>query len=180
MIVKRRLRQYNLAMEKKGVDWLGWAGVVILMLALPSLLKGINYLQRLMSGVDGRLASISVDTQRPVGPMTTPTGEVLGLFSQLGSTRLAVSGEGTWVKAYAASKPESVGVLVINKDSKDKHEETVPINFLNIKNNGFVLKETSSNGKSVQEEIATTEGYFQREVFLAPNSAVLLELTPKL
>jgi len=113
------------------------------------------------------------------GIIGKPRYEALRLLTALGNQRLAVTGDGTWVKAFGAKKGESYQVLVVNYDPRGSHSEVVPVTFTNLEARNFVLKQTNLLGGTQQTEIATDEAMLQRQVPLTANSAVLLELTPK-
>lgn len=102
------------------------------------------------------------------------------MLARLGETGLSVSGEGSWVTAIGATKGNTAQVLVVNSDPKGEHSEVVPVTFLDLTSNRFVLNEIFMDGTQTQENVATSEAVWQKEVPLTPNSAVLLELTPKL
>jgi hypothetical protein len=113
------------------------------------------------------------------GILGTPRYEALRLLNQLGSSRLAITGEGTWVTAIGAQKGDSYQVLVVNYDPKGQHSEVVPVNFLNLKDKEFTLTTTMLGGKTVTKEVATTEAVLQQYVSLSSNSVALIELAPK-
>ena len=113
------------------------------------------------------------------GVIGKPRYEALRLLSDLGDQRLAVSGDGTWVRAFGAKKGDTYQVLVVNYDSRGGHSEVVPVTFVNLVNQNFLLRQTAMGGGTTQTEVATTEAILQREIPLIPNSAVLLELTPR-
>ena len=113
------------------------------------------------------------------GVVGKPRYEALRLLSNLGDLRLAVTGDGTWVRAFGAKKGDTYQVLVVNYDPKGGHSEVVPVTFVDLVNQNFSLKQIAMGGGTSQSEVATTEAMLQRNVPLTPNSAVLLELTPK-
>src|SRR3989344_4383143 len=51
---------------------ISFGGVLILALALPLLLQGVNYVTKLLVGAEGRLAAITVETDHVLGPMPAP------------------------------------------------------------------------------------------------------------
>ncbi len=108
----------------------------------------------------------------------TPRYQALKLLNLLGPNRLSVTGEGTWVTAIAAQNAQSYQVLVSNYDSSSAHSEIVPVTFLNLTPGQFILKQTTLDGNTSQEEMATSESVLQKTLPLAPNTAVLLELSP--
>ncbi|MBI2587369.1 hypothetical protein HYW29_00970 [Candidatus Amesbacteria bacterium] len=111
------------------------------------------------------------------GILGKPREEALKMLGKLGRQRLSISGEGTWVRAIGAMKDGTYQILVANYDSKGMHSEVVPVSFMNLKNNNFVLKQTFLSGKTTQEDVATTAAVWQKQIAMTPNSAVLLELT---
>lgn len=113
------------------------------------------------------------------GVIGKPRYEALKLLSNLGDQRLAVTGDGTWVQSYGAKKGNAYQVLVVNYDPRGGHSEVVPVTFVNLVNQNFLLRQTTMGGGTTQTEVATTEAILQREIPLTPNAAVLLELTPK-
>ncbi|KKU03108.1 MAG: hypothetical protein UX99_C0002G0061 [Candidatus Amesbacteria bacterium GW2011_GWB1_47_26] len=113
------------------------------------------------------------------GVVGKPRYEALRLLSNLGDQRLAVTGDGTWVRAFGAKKGDAYQVLVVNYDPKGRHSEVVPVTFVNLSSENFLLRQITMGGGTIQSEVATTEAILQREIPMTPNSAVLLELTPK-
>ena len=113
------------------------------------------------------------------GVVGKPRYEALRLLSNLGDLRLAVTGDGTWVRAFGAKKGDTYQVLVVNYDPKGGHSEVVPVTFVDLVNQNFSLKQIAMGGGTSQSEVATTEAMLQRNVPLTPNSAMLLELTPR-
>ena len=113
------------------------------------------------------------------GIIGKPRYEALRLLTALGNQRLAVTGDGTWVKAFGAKKGEGYQVLVVNYDPRGSHSEVVPVTFTNLEARSFILKQTNLMGGTSQTEVATDEAMLQRQIPLTANSAVLLELTPR-
>ncbi|OGD00531.1 hypothetical protein A2701_01590 [Candidatus Amesbacteria bacterium RIFCSPHIGHO2_01_FULL_47_34] len=112
------------------------------------------------------------------GILDKPRSEALKVLSRLGSDRLAVTGEGTWVRAIGALDGDTYQVLLVNYDPKGAHSEIVPVSFINLKQGNFILKRTVMGASTVSSAAATSEAILQREIPMAPNSIVLLELEP--
>ncbi len=113
------------------------------------------------------------------GIINKPRYEALRLLSRLGDQRLAVTGDGTWVRAFGAKKGDAYQVLVVNYNPKGRHSEVVPVTFVNLVDQNFLLRQITMGGGTTQSEVATDEAILQRQISLTPNSAVLLELTPR-
>ena len=111
------------------------------------------------------------------GMLGKPREQALAMLAKLEGNRLPLTGEGTWVKAIAAGDDSRVQVIVVNYDPKERHSEVVPVSFVNLKNQRFIMKETFLSGESRQEEVATNGAVWQKEIPMTPNSAVLLELS---
>jgi hypothetical protein len=109
---------------------------------------------------------------------TKPRYQALKLLSQLGTQRLAVTGEGSWVRAIGSQTPQGYQVLVVNYDPDAKHSETVPVTFIDLTPGQFILSQTTLDGTTTKQTVATDEALLQQIVPLTPNTAVLLELTP--
>jgi hypothetical protein len=63
-------------MLKRHEQTISFLSVVALALLLPAILRATNSVTRYFVGAEGRLAAISVDTTRIIGPMTTPWSAV--------------------------------------------------------------------------------------------------------
>jgi xylan 1,4-beta-xylosidase len=109
---------------------------------------------------------------------TKPRYQALQMLAKLGDSRLAVTGEGSWVRAIAAQSDKSYQVVVVNYDPKNSHSEAVPVSFINLTPGKFLLQQTTLGGITSKTEVATTEAVLQQQIPLTPNSAVFLELTP--
>jgi len=114
------------------------------------------------------------------GIINKPRFNALKMLSSLGELRMPVTGEGSFVSAIAAKDKRSIQAVVVNYDPKNKHSEVVPISFINLKDNKFILKTTNMDGLVSQKNIATSEAVLQQQIPMSPNSVVLLELTPTL
>jgi hypothetical protein len=112
------------------------------------------------------------------GIIDRPRYEAMKMLGALGRDRLAVSGEGTWVRAIGAKRDNVYQIILANYDPKGQHSEVVPVTFINLKEREFVLRRTALGGGTVTSEVATSEAMLQERVPLTPNAVVLLELQP--
>lgn len=55
--------------EKGGGQWISFLGVILLALILPGMLKLTNSVVKYIVGAEGRLSAITVNTERPLGPL---------------------------------------------------------------------------------------------------------------
>lgn len=119
------------------------------------------------------------------GIIGTPRYSAMVYLNRLGGMRLAATGEGTYVRAIAAQKDKTYQVLLVDYDPRGAHSEMVPVTFINLGSSTgsaerkYTISQTQMGGRSLVDEVATTEGILQRDVPMTANSVVLLELTPK-
>jgi hypothetical protein len=151
-------------------------GAVQLLSVTREMLSQIKYAFT-FSVKDGATSPSGWGILGPQGQIT-PRYQALKLLNMLGPNRLSVTGEGTWVTAIAAQNAQTYQVLVSNYDSNSSHSEIVPVTFLNLSPGQFILKQTTLEGQTTQEQVATDESILQKSLSLTPNSAVLLELLP--
>ena len=112
------------------------------------------------------------------GILGKPRSEALKMLTGLGDQRLAITGEGTWVRAIGAQKDNAYQVILANYDPKGTHSEVVPVTFISHKEREFTLRRTALGGNTVSKKVATSEAVLQDQVPLTPNSVVMLELEP--
>jgi hypothetical protein len=91
---------------------------------------------------------------------------------------LAVTGEGTYVRALAAQKDDTFQVLLINYDPAGRHSEVVPVTFMNLLGQDYVLKTSYLRGITNEESVQASESIVQTNVRMLPNTAALIELKP--
>lgn len=113
------------------------------------------------------------------GVLGKPRYDALAMLGRLGTQRLAITGEGTWVRAIGAKDGETYQVLLVNYDPKNAHAEAVPVSFINLKEKNFILRRMTLGSPPLETEVATTEAILQHIVPMTSNSVVLVELEPK-
>lgn len=119
-------------------------------------------------------------THRDFGSQPKPRYEGLLMLEQLGEERIALTGEGTWVKGIAAKRDEATQILLVNYDEESRHSEVVPITFSGLSGQDFVIEENWLRGRQTKIEVATTAAELKHEIFMPANSVALITLTPKL
>jgi hypothetical protein len=113
------------------------------------------------------------------GIVGKPRYEALAYLSKLGTSRLSVTGEGSWVSAIGAKNNNSYQVILVNYDPQGVHNEVVPVSFINLQQKKFVLTTRILGSQDLQTNEATTTGILQTSVPMAANSVALVELTPE-
>jgi xylan 1,4-beta-xylosidase len=112
------------------------------------------------------------------GIVGKPRYDALVMLNRLGEQRLAVTGEGTYVRALAAQKDDTFQVLLINYDPAGRHSEVVPVTFMNLLGQDYVLKTSYLRGITNEESVQASESIVQTNVRMLPNTAALIELKP--
>lgn len=123
----------------------------------------------------GRWGIFTADS---VGAKAKPRFKALKFLEQLGNVRLQLSGKGTWVKALAAQKGDSIQVLVVNFDKFSANSETVPLTIKNAIEPSYRVTVQPFDGPPRTQEIASQNLTVSMTVPLGPNTASLVTLTP--
>lgn len=117
-------------------------------------------------------------THHTNGSQIKPRYQAIQFLNQLQGQSLPVQGNGSWVTALATANSGSFQVLLVNYDPKNIHPETVPVTFKGIKPGTYQLKTTRFLGNTSTKTIETLSYRWYETIYLDPNSAALLELTP--
>lgn len=110
-----------------------------------------------------------------------PRYHALKLLDVLGSKRVEVRGEGTWVTALASRDFQKISLVLVNYDRLGTHSEVVPVTFTGLTPNTsyqFVQKSLSSEEANVVLSSSST-GTLSRIVSMSPNSTYSIELIPQ-
>lgn len=112
------------------------------------------------------------------GILGKPRGQALKMLATLNGQRLAVTGEGSWVKAIGTQDGNTYKILLVNYDQRKVHNEIVPVTFVNLKDRAFNIKRDILGEGSWEQQVATTEAILQQKIPMGPNSVVMLTLSP--
>jgi hypothetical protein len=95
--------------------------------------------------------------------------------------RLALTGEGTWVKALAIKQGTRRSILLVNYDPTGNHVETVPVSVIGLQNGTYEYSKHSIDGSVDEIRKTQTEtikdGTFTKQIYMPAQSVILLELT---
>jgi len=116
-------------------------------------------------------------THSEFGNHPKPRAQAIKLLNQLGSDKIMVAGNGTWVRAIAAKKGNTTQVLVANYDHVGKHSEQVPLTISQLDPGSYQVSKTYL-GRSKTVEKTEVNGDYITMIPLAPNTVVMIELTP--
>jgi hypothetical protein len=115
-------------------------------------------------------------THESKGAKPKPRYQALQLLNQLKGQRLMLKGEGSWVTGLAAQNGSTTQLLLVNYDPQGKHHESVPVYLRNLDPGTYQITTTSFPGKTTTSQTVIDTNFYVRQLPLAPNSALLLEL----
>jgi len=116
-------------------------------------------------------------THEQNGLKQKPRYYVTSFVDQMEGTRLALSGEGSWVTGFATIKDNVIKVFLINFDASGSHTENVPVSFANVPNGQYIYRERFLLGRDVKFTVTPEDGVVKREVFMPAQSIAILELS---
>ncbi len=106
-----------------------------------------------------------------------PRWRAYQMLQSLGSQRLKLIGEGSFVKALASRDKEGrVKILVVNYDSRGRHSEVFPLVITGLKDGSYSLRERYLSGRKLDTRVEVVQGRLKRSYALDPNEVVLVEL----
>lgn len=118
-------------------------------------------------------------THEKYGIEKKPRYQAFELLNKMDGKQLSVTGEGTNVTGFAVRDGENIKLILVNFDSKGKHQESVPVTFINLRSSEYTYKETFLLQKSKVISESPQNGSLQKVILMPVNSVVLLELEPK-
>lgn len=115
-------------------------------------------------------------THETFGKHKKPRYQAIALLNRIGSNRLSLSGEGTWVTGLATKDKEIVKLLLVNFDPYSRHPENVPITLTNLDRATYSYQESPLFGKDKSSKEEVTTGSLIKQIYMPPNSVVLVQL----
>jgi len=113
------------------------------------------------------------------GKKAKPRYSIYSFIDVMKGDRLQLTGEGTWVTAFATKRSGIIRIFLVNFDPNGSHSETVPITVTGLPNGTYTYKEQFLFGRSIQTDESVTNGTLTREVFMQVQSMAILELSKK-
>jgi hypothetical protein len=119
---------------------------------------------------------------RPKGLFSIePQYQLFSYLDRMKGVRLALTGEGTWVKALAIKQGTRRSILLVNYDPTGNHVETVPVSVIGLQNGTYEYSKHSIDGSVDEIRKTQTEtikdGTFTKQIYMPAQSVILLELT---
>jgi hypothetical protein len=112
-------------------------------------------------------------------PSVKPRFRAIQFLNQMDGNKITVTGQGSWVKAFAKEKNSVIRVLVVNYDGRGSHYEAVPITFTNLPSGNFTFRRIDFGGGIRETQVATTSSTWATLEGLNANSASIFELQPR-
>lgn len=116
-------------------------------------------------------------THEANGQTAKPRYWVFNFIDAMAGTRLALTGEGTWVTGFASTKGNVMRVLLVNFDANGAHTENIPVTFNNLDPGNYSWRERFLFGRNVSFAEAVTGTSLSKQVYMPAQSIVILELT---
>lgn len=103
--------------------------------------------------------------------------KALKFLNQLRGKELFIDGEGTFVKALGSISENTVNLVLVNYDQKDKNNEAVPLTFYNLQHGIYTMNTIYLDGRTITvSHISIPGGILQRNIIMPPNMVVAVEL----
>jgi len=112
------------------------------------------------------------------GAQPKPRWQAYLFLNQLKGKRLPLEGNGSWVSGVAAQDHQNIKILLVNYDPRQKHSEYVPLRLQHLTFTSYRLSLDYLFGPDQQVKKKASSGTLFHQVFLPPNEAVLLTLSP--
>lgn len=107
---------------------------------------------------------------------TKPRYAIYNFLDAMAGTRLALTGEGTWVTALATIKDGLIRVLLVNFDTGGSHVENVPVAFTNLDPGAYSYRERFLFGRDITLTEIVAETKLEKQVFMPAQSIAIIEL----
>jgi len=113
------------------------------------------------------------------GKKAKPRYSIYSFIDVMRGNRLQLTGEGSWVTAFATKRDNVIRIFLVNFDAKGSHSETVPVTVSGLPNGSYVYKERFLFGRSIQSDETVTNGVLTKQVYMQVQSMAILEISAK-
>ncbi|MFC1627292.1 glycosyl hydrolase [Patescibacteria group bacterium] len=112
------------------------------------------------------------------GLQLKPRYYALEWLNELGTTRLHIDGEGSWVKAIAAENGKEIQIYIVNFDSYGNHSEAVPVTIKNLKPGKYTVMKEWLQGGVDQQQVTITSGTWVDQILMSTNKILRIKFLP--
>lgn len=113
------------------------------------------------------------------GKQKKPRYYVYNFLDTMAGTRLTLSGEGSWVSAFASVSNNIVRVLLVNFDPIGSHSENVPVSVSGLPDGTYSVRQRFLLGRDVTTSVDTQNTTLQTTVFMSAESVAIVEISKK-
>lgn len=106
-----------------------------------------------------------------------PRYYVFSFLDAMAGTRLALTGEGSWVTGFASTKNGVIRLALVNFDANGNHSEQVPIKWSGLTPGSYTLRQRFLLGRESTSTHLIEENSLATDVFMPAQSVVILELS---
>lgn len=110
------------------------------------------------------------------GKTAKPRYWIFNFMDSMAGTRLALTGEGTWVTGFASTKSGVIKVMLVNFDMNGAHVENTPVTFKNLDPGKYTYREHFLFGRNVTFGETVTGNSLTRQIYMPSQSVAILEL----
>lgn len=112
-------------------------------------------------------------------PEEKPRFKAMQFLNNMKGQSVQLTGNGSWVKAFAKKDGNSYKILIVNFDPTGKHSEAVPITVNNLPFTSYNVKRTNFLGATTNTPVLEEANSWSAVYEFAPNSASIFEIIPK-
>jgi len=105
-----------------------------------------------------------------------PRYYTLLLLNKMTGVRINLEGENERVSGFATKEKEKIKVILTNLDPQNQNYESFPLTIFNLENGNYFCRKTFLGRPEDISRKKVTNNVFKEEVFLPPNSVLLIEL----
>lgn len=106
-----------------------------------------------------------------------PRYYVYAFLDAMAGTRLALTGEGSWVTGFASIKNGVIRLALINFDANGSHSEQVPVKWNGLTPGSYEIRQKFLLGREATSTHTVEENSLATDVFMPAQSVAILELT---
>jgi hypothetical protein len=108
-----------------------------------------------------------------------PRYYIYSFLDAMAGTRLALTGEGTWITGFSSIRDGVVRILLVNFDREGTHTESFPVTVKNLPEGNYTFRQRLLSGKelSYPESVSKFAPFIRRNVALLPQTVVIVEIS---
>lgn len=112
------------------------------------------------------------------GAKTKPRYSAIQFLNQLQGQKLYSAGDGSHVTSLSAKNGQTIQTIVVNYDPRNSHVEAVPLAYRHLAPGDYEMTTSTFMGKSSKKTVVVTTNNYLDNIYLEPNTAILIELRP--